>query len=143
MRRMIAQSSPGPAGEADADAPVRRPWEDRLLDGGREPDPRFTLANERTFLAWIRTSLALLAGGVAVEAFTGEMFPPTVRLTLSALLLVVGALLALGAGVRWLRVERAMRNARPLPLPLIVPVLAGAVVVGTVVLLAATIARMG
>ena len=49
----------------------------------------------------------------------------------------VGALLALGAGVRWLRVERAMRNARPLPLPLVVPVLAGAVVVGTVVLLAA------
>jgi putative membrane protein len=33
---------------------------------GEEPDYRFTLANERTFLAWIRTSLALLAGGVAV-----------------------------------------------------------------------------
>lgn len=77
-----------------------------------------------------------------MEAFTGEMFPPAVRFTLSALLLVMGALLALGAGVRWLRVERAMRRARPLPLPLIVPVLAGAVVVGTVVLLAATLARI-
>ena len=35
---------------------------------GTEPDARFSLANERTFLAWIRTSLALLAGGVALEA---------------------------------------------------------------------------
>ena len=140
---MCTQSAPDADVDGTAAAPGRRPWEERLLDGGREPDPRFTLANERTFLAWIRTSLALLAGGVAVEAFTGEMFPPTVRFTLGALLLVVGALLALGAGVRWLRVERAMRNARPLPLPLVVPVLAGAVVVGTVVLLAATIARMG
>lgn len=33
---------------------------------GTEPDYRFTLANERTFLAWIRTALALIAGGVAV-----------------------------------------------------------------------------
>lgn len=36
---------------------------------GEEPDARFSLANERTFLAWIRTSLALIAGGVALEAF--------------------------------------------------------------------------
>ena len=40
----------------------------RVYDRGEEPDARFTLANERTFLAWIRTSLALLAGGVALEA---------------------------------------------------------------------------
>lgn len=32
-----------------------------------EPDVRFTLANERTFLAWIRTSLAFLAVAVAVD----------------------------------------------------------------------------
>ncbi|MBU1607433.1 MAG: DUF202 domain-containing protein, partial [Alphaproteobacteria bacterium] len=44
----------------------RSRWSHRLLSGGTEPDPRFTLANERTFLAWIRTSLAVLAGGVAV-----------------------------------------------------------------------------
>ncbi len=46
---------------------------DRLLGGGQEPDPRFSLANERTFLAWIRTSLALLAGAVAVDAFIGPL----------------------------------------------------------------------
>ena len=44
----------------------------RLLPDGVEPDPRFTLANERTFLAWVRTALAFIAGGIAVEAFTGD-----------------------------------------------------------------------
>jgi len=38
-------------------------------DEGEEPDPRFTLANERTFLAWVRTALALVAGGIGLEAF--------------------------------------------------------------------------
>jgi len=33
---------------------------------GEEPDPRFTLADERAFLAWMRTSLALLAAGRAI-----------------------------------------------------------------------------
>lgn len=39
-----------------------------VYDVGSEPDPRFTLANERTFLAWIRTVLAVITGGVAVDA---------------------------------------------------------------------------
>ena len=36
---------------------------------GKTPDYRFTLANERTFLAWIRTALALMAGAVAHAPF--------------------------------------------------------------------------
>lgn len=95
----------------------------RLLPDGVEPDPRFTLANERTFLAWIRTALALVAGGIAVEAFTGEIFPAVVRQSLAVLLLLLGMLLAAGAAVRWLRVERAMRRAKPLPVPFIVPLI--------------------
>ena len=43
-------------------------WPRWVYDGGTEPDPRFTLANERTFLAWIRTSIAFMAAGVALEA---------------------------------------------------------------------------
>lgn len=43
-------------------------WPGAVYDEGEEPDPRFSLANERTFLAWLRTALALLAGGVAVRA---------------------------------------------------------------------------
>lgn len=106
--------------------PSRGKMAERLLPGGTEPDPRFTLANERTFLAWIRTSLALLAGGIAIEAFTADLFLEPVRKSLAVLLLLLGMLLSAGAAVRWIRVERSMRNKTPLPLPLIVPLLAGA-----------------
>ena len=97
---------------------------ERLLPGGTEPDPRFTLANERTFLAWIRTSLALLAGGIAIEAFTADLFVEPVRKGLAVLLLLLGMMLSAGAAVRWIRVERSMRNRTPLPMPLIAPFLA-------------------
>jgi putative membrane protein len=106
--------------------PSRGRLAERLLPGGEEPDPRFTLANERTFLAWIRTSLALLAGGIAIEAFTSDLFLEPVRKGLAVVLLLLGMLLSAGSAVRWLRVERSMRNKSPLPLPLIVPLLAGA-----------------
>lgn len=95
----------------------------RLLTGGREPDPRFTLANERTFLAWIRTALALLAGGIAVEAFTADVFPEQIRTLLAVVLLLLGVLLSAGAAVRWYKVERSLRHQAPLPLPLIAPLL--------------------
>jgi putative membrane protein len=106
--------------------PSRGKLAERLLPGGIEPDPRFTLANERTFLAWIRTSLALLAGGIAIEAFTADLFMEPVRKVLAVLLLLLGMLLSAGAAIRWIRVERSMRNKTPLPLPLIVPLLAAA-----------------
>jgi putative membrane protein len=106
--------------------PSRGKIAERLLPGGTEPDPRFTLANERTFLAWIRTSLALLAGGIAIEAFTSDLFLAPVRKGLAVLLLLLGMLLSSGAAVRWIRVERSMRNNTPLPMPLMVPLLAAA-----------------
>lgn len=115
-------------------SPRRGSLTQRLLQGGADPDPRFTLANERTFLAWIRTSLALLAGGIAVEAFTAELFDPIIRKALAILLLILAMLLAAGAGGRWLIVERAMRQGLPLPLPFLAPLLAlGATVVAAVV----------
>ena len=100
-----------------------------------EPDPRFTLANERTFLAWIRTALAFLAGGIALEAFTPDIFLPETRTALAVLLLVVAMIVALVSAFRWLKVERAMRHKSPLPLPALVPVLAlgGVLAAGTVV----------
>lgn len=81
---------------------------------GTEPDARFTLANERTFLAWIRTSLALLAGGVALEAL-GLGIHPGLRLAASLLLLVAGVLAPLQAWSGWKRAERALRLDQGLP----------------------------
>lgn len=110
-------------------------WRQRVLGGGEDPDPRFTLANERTFLSWIRTSLALLGGGIAVEALTQNVFDPPVRTLLAVVLLVLGALLAAGAFTRWLRVERSLRHKRSLPLPLIAPLLGiGAAVISVVLI---------
>jgi putative membrane protein len=94
------------------------------LGGGTEPDARFTLANERTFLAWIRTSLAMVAGGIAVEAFTSGLLGPELRKTVAVLLLLLGLVTAGGAFFRWLNVERAMRHQTPLPAPLLAPILA-------------------
>ncbi|ACL41196.1 protein of unknown function DUF202 [Pseudarthrobacter chlorophenolicus A6] len=124
------QQAPG-----DGAPPSRGRIAERLLPGGEEPDPRFTLANERTFLAWIRTSLALLAGGIAIEAFTSDLFLEPVRKGLAIVLLLLGMLLSAGAALRWLRVERSMRHKAPLPLPLIVPLLAGAGAVAAAVVL--------
>ncbi|MBD8012166.1 DUF202 domain-containing protein [Microbacterium sp. NPDC077391] len=103
---------------------------------GSEPDVRFSLANERTFLAWTRTALALIAGGVALEALALDMYAP-LRLAASLVLIITGILLPIIAWVEWSRVERAMRLGRPLPHPPTGIVLALAVVAsGVLVLLA-------
>lgn len=99
-------------------------WARRLLGQGEAPDPRFTLANERTFLAWIRTALALLGGGIAIETFAGQALQAPFRLWLVGSLMLLSMLLSAGACLRWLRVERALRQRRPLPLPALVPLLA-------------------
>jgi putative membrane protein len=119
--------------------PRRSRIAEKLLPGGTEPDQRFTLANERTFLAWIRTSLALLAGGIAVEAFTSDVFLEPVRRGLSILLLLLGMILSAGAAVRWLRVEGSLRTNRPLPLPLIAPLLAAGCAVAAAVVIAVVV----
>lgn len=87
-----------------------------VYGSGAEPDPRFTLANERTFLAWIRTSLALIASGVAVDAFITSLDSVTQRLV-AATLVALGTACATSAFGRWMRTERALRHGRPLPGP--------------------------
>lgn len=90
---------------------------------GDEPDPRFTLANERTFLTWLSTSLALSAGGVAMAAVSADVFVPWMRTVLALTLVSLSALSAAMAYPRWRRVERALRSAAPLPAPALAPVL--------------------
>jgi putative membrane protein len=106
----------------------------RVYDVGDEPDPRFSLANERTFLAWIRTALALVAAGVALDAFAADM-EPGLRLAAAVVLLVLGAAVPALAWLTWMDVERALRQATPLPssrvaLPVAVGIGAAAVLLG-------------
>lgn len=101
---------------------------------GDEPDPRFSLANERTFLAGIRTALALLAGGVALEALELPI-ERHLRLAAALVLVVLGAAAPVAAWLGWARGERAMREGRPLPAPVTFPVLVGGVAVAGVLVL--------
>jgi putative membrane protein len=105
---------------------VRR---DRDEDDGEEPDYRFTLANERTFLAWIRTALALLAGAVAVLHLIPLGWEPGLRLTVGLSLTALAVVITLYAPLRWVRVQRAMRRRDVMPSSLLPPVTAAAVAV--------------
>jgi len=82
---------------------------------GSTPDYRFSLANERTFLAWIRTGLALIGGGLAVAAFVPRLRWPHIREGIAIALLLLGAAVAVRAVDHWARAERAMRLRQPLP----------------------------
>ena len=80
-----------------------------------EPDYRFTLANERTFLAWQRTALGLLAAAVAVVQLVPELSIAGARHVLGIILALL-AILTAGMGIlRWQQVDRAMRRDLPLP----------------------------
>jgi putative membrane protein len=85
-----------------------------VYDAGDEPDPRYSLANERTFLAWVRTTLAMIAGAVALHTL-GLPEPRWLRTTIAVTLMVLGAGLTALAYARWARVEKAMRTRQPLP----------------------------
>ncbi|MER7110371.1 YidH family protein [Streptomyces sp. NPDC000229] len=107
----------------------------RIREEGETPDYRFSLANERTFLAWIRTALALVGGGFAVDQFLPGL-RWGVRVGMALALLAAGALCALRAVNHWVRCERAMRRDEDLPvsrfptvLSLAVGLVAGAMVV--------------
>jgi len=85
-------------------------------DDGTEPDPRFTFANERTFLAWSRTALALVVAGLGVVQLLPP-FPgvPWGRHVLGVPLIVFGAVVAVVAYGEWVKSQRALRRGEPLP----------------------------
>jgi putative membrane protein len=95
---------------------------------GQEPDYRFTLANERTFLAWIRTALALLAGGVALDQFVGHIAPHALLAAVAIGLTLLAAFLAAISYSRWKGNEIAMRHSGPLPSSIGIPLLSAALV---------------
>lgn len=87
--------------------------EERLEDVGHDPDPRFTFANERTFLAWNRTALALVVAGLAAAEFL-DLSSRGARLAIALPLIGLGAVLSFTSYRRWERNERALRLDRPL-----------------------------
>ncbi len=91
-----------------------RRWPRSIYGEGEEPDYRFSLANERTFLAWLRTGLALVAAGVAVDVLDLSLDEGVSR-ALAVLLLALGVATPALAWLRWSGSERAMRQRRPLP----------------------------
>lgn len=116
--------------------PGRSRWPARVYGAGTDPDARFSLANERTLLAWIRTALGLVGAGVIVQAVELE-FSDTAQRVVGALLVVLGGIAAIGGWLRWVSAERALRHGHPLPSPsLAAGLAAGVFAAGVVVLIA-------
>ena len=109
-----------------------------------EPDARFTFANERTFLAWHRTSLALVIAGLAIvqllPPFTGI---PIGRHLLALPLIILGGALSVGSYREWIRRQQALRRGTGpgrsvLPMLLAIAITLLALVAATLIVLAGT-----
>jgi putative membrane protein len=101
---------------------------------GSEPDYRFTLANERTFLAWIRTALALAAAGLGAFTLLGEL-PGDELLGIGLLATSFGT--SAVSYRRWALAEAAIRRDEPLPrsrLPMALSLTVTMIAVGSAVL---------
>jgi putative membrane protein len=99
----------------------------------REPDARFTYANERTFLAWNRTALALIATGVAATQLLPKLQVEWGRRLLGLPLIALGAVVAAESFRQWRANQRAMRRGDPLPrswMPVVLTI--GIVVIGAI-----------
>jgi putative membrane protein len=113
-------------------------------EDGTEPDPRFTFANERTFLAWSRTALALVVAGLAIVQLLPP-FPgvPAGRHLLGVPLIVLGAVLAIAAYAEWVHNQRALRRGEPLPRSVMPWILAatitGIAIISAIILLASAL----
>src|ERR1035438_3980429 len=111
-RSLLCRQPAGSAGEAAVGTPS---MSDGLAPDEDDPDFRFTYANERTFLAWNRTALALIATGVAATQLLPEFHVNSGRRILGLPLIALGALVALTSFLHWQANQRAMRRNQPLP----------------------------
>jgi putative membrane protein len=101
----------------------------------REPDYRFSLANERTLLAWVRTSLALDVAGLGVIRFAPPLGVPGGRELVGGVLVLLGAATAWSGYRRFLATDHAIRAGAPLPAHAAPRILAAALAVVSLAIL--------
>jgi putative membrane protein len=114
-------------------------------DDGTEPDARYTFANERTFLAWSRTSLALVVGGLAIAQLLPP-FPgiPWGRHVIGTPLILLGCVVSVVSYLEWKADQRALRHGRPLPRSRLPQILAIAItVIGLIAAVLALLSAVG
>ncbi|SEB54355.1 putative membrane protein [Nocardioides exalbidus] len=75
-------------------------------------DIRFSLANERTFLAYERTAIGLVAASLAVFHLLEPSWPQKV---LGLLLVLSGLIASVGGWLRYRQAEKAIREGHDLP----------------------------
>ena len=100
--------------QTDASGPAS-PAPSASARAAHEPDARYTFANERTFLAWIRTALGLVAAGLAII----QLLPPFHgirwgRHAIGVPLILLGAVVAVCSYLEWAANQRALRRGEPL-----------------------------
>ncbi len=102
---------------------------------GTDPDVRFSYANERTFLAWNRTALAMITAGLAITQLLPPFDVPGGRRMIGLPLIAIGTLVSIASFFQWQRNERAMRLGRSLPRSFLPGLVAIVVAVSSVVAL--------
>ena len=109
--------------------------------GEAEPDARFTFANERTFLAWSRTALALVVAGLAIVQLLPP-FPgvPWGRHILGTPLILLGSAVAVTSYLEWRGNQRALGRGGPVSRSRLPRILA--VTIALIGLLAAALALL-
>jgi putative membrane protein len=118
---------PPPDGNAEADGPEGKE---------AEPDARFTFANERTFLAWIRTGIALVVAGLAITQLVPPFGFTGGRRIVGLPLIALGGVLSFVSFQQWEANQRALRTGEPLPRSLLPRILALAIALAAVVAIA-------
>lgn len=80
-----------------------------------EPDARFSLAAERTHLAYVRTSLALFGGSVVALGYLDHSPHGVLGYTAALGLFVAGLVVIVGGYLRFRAVTEAINSGSPLP----------------------------
>jgi putative membrane protein len=102
----------------------------------QDPDVQSQLANERTYLAWLRTALALVASGVAAARLLAGQTLRWAWELVGILLILAGVVTAAFARRRWRAIQVAIREGGPMPAPRIAVMIAVVIVVcGLIVIL--------